>query len=103
VRPPKEPGCKTMDGEPTYYALRIRPEAHAPRWWATAAAHAAEAPPAARAILLGSRHRVEVTADEAVAALRWARKFDGWPAHGPTPVWVYPSAPAGAADGADRG
>ena len=48
-----------------------------------------------RAILAG-RSRVEVSADEAVAVLRWARGLDGWDPDALAPVWIYPVTPADA-------
>jgi hypothetical protein len=53
------------------------------------------APPAMRAILAG-RHRVEVSADEAAAVLRWARRLDGWDPDALAPVWIYPVMPVDA-------
>jgi hypothetical protein len=50
------------------------------------------APPAMWAILTG-RRRVEVSADEAVAVLRWARGLDGWDPDALAPVWIYPVTP----------
>jgi hypothetical protein len=79
--------------QPSYYALRVCLRADAPLWWSTATANAARAPAAMRAILNG-RLRVELGADEAVAALAWARTIEGWPADGLPPVWVYPGDPA---------
>ena len=78
---------------PSYYALRVRPSAHAPRWWASAR-DAAAAPPAITAMLAG-RSRVEVSAEEALQALAWARALPGWDDDSLTPLWAYPAAPAG--------
>jgi hypothetical protein len=36
---------------------------------------------------------VEVSADEAVAVLRWARDLDGWDPDALAPVWIYPVTP----------
>ena len=77
---------------PSYYALRVCPRAHAPRWWASAR-DAAAAPPAIAAILAG-RSRVEVSAEEAVDALAWARKLPGWDDDSVAPLSAYPAAPA---------
>jgi hypothetical protein len=79
--------------EPSYYALRVCPDADTPLWWAIASAHAARAPAALRPILDGRRRRVELDAQAATAVLAWARAIDGWPSTGPTPVWIYPAAP----------
>ena len=79
---------------PSYYALRVCPRAHATRWWASAREGAA-APPAIAAILAG-RSRVEVSAEEAVDALAWARKLPGWEDDSLAPLWVYPTTPAGS-------
>ena len=53
---------------PPYYALRVCPLAEAPEWWASTRQAADRAPLAIQAILAG-RTRVEVTAQEAAAAL----------------------------------
>jgi hypothetical protein len=50
------------------------------------------APPAMRTILTG-RRRVEVSADEAAAVLRWARGLDGWDPDALPPGWIYPVTP----------
>jgi hypothetical protein len=76
----------------SYYALRVRPSADAPRWWASAR-DAAVAPPAIAAILAG-RSRVEVSGEEAADALAWARGLPGWDDDILAPVWVYPATPA---------
>jgi hypothetical protein len=77
---------------PSYYALRVCPRADAPRWWASARG-AAAAPPAIAAILAG-RSRVEMSAEEAVDALAWARELAGWDDDGFAPLSVFPAAPA---------
>jgi len=65
---------------PPYYALRVCPRADAPPWWSSAREAADRAPWAIQAILAG-RMRVEVSAQDAIAALSWARTLEGW---GPT-------------------
>jgi hypothetical protein len=80
---------------PSYYALRVCPRADAARWWTSARQAADRAPLAIRAILDG-RMRVEVSAEEAMAALSWAQTLDGWDAERLTALWVYPAAPAQA-------
>ena len=77
---------------PSYYALRVCSRADAPRWWASARDAAAAAPPAIAAILAG-RSRVEVSAEEAVDALAWARELPGWDDDILAPVWAYPAVP----------
>jgi hypothetical protein len=47
---------------------------------------------AVRAILAG-RTRVELCAEEAIAALKWARSVQGWDPDALAPVWIYPAAP----------
>ena len=74
---------------PSYYALRVRPRADAPVWWASARQATAAAPPAIRAILAG-RTRVEVTPAEATEAILWASALQGWgDSDGGAPLWVY--------------
>jgi hypothetical protein len=58
----------------------------------SARAAADRAPRAIQAILTG-RTRVEVSAEDATAALAFARTLDGWDPERLTPVWVYPAAP----------
>ena len=77
----------------TYYALRVRPEAVAPEWWAAAKAAGADAPRPVRAVLAG-RSRVELTAEEAVLAIHWASRLSGWDDNGGLkPLFVYPRLP----------
>jgi hypothetical protein len=86
----------TIEAEqPSYYALRVCPLAEAPHWWTSARAAGDGAPLAIQAILAG-RTRVEVSAEEATAALSFARTLPGWDPEHPTPVWVYPAAPTEA-------
>ena len=80
--------------EPSYFALRVCPRAEASDWWRSARRAVHRAPPAMRAILTG-RSRVEISADEAHAVLRWARGLDGWDPDALAPVWIYPAAPIG--------
>ena len=76
-----------------YYALRIRPEAVAPEWWAAAQAAGHEAPQPVRAVL-GGRTRVELTAEEAVMAIHWASGLTGWDENGGLkPLFIYPELP----------
>jgi hypothetical protein len=81
--------------EPSYFALRVCPRAESLDWWLSARRALHEAPLPMRAILAG-RTRVEVSADEAGAVLRWARGLDGWDPNAPAPVWIYPVAPVDA-------
>jgi hypothetical protein len=74
----------------TYSALRVSSRSSARVWW-TAAARRQDTPHAI-ASLLGGRKRVEVTRDEAVHALAWAAGISGWPAAGPTPVFLHEPA-----------
>jgi len=71
-----------------YYALRVRPDAVAPEWWAEAHERS-DVPRSVRAILAG-RMRVEITAEEAVQAIHWAAQLSGWEDHGEHPLFVYP-------------
>lgn len=73
------------------YALRLSDRARGSAWLEHArSAH--DSPPAIRAVLNG-RLRVELTAEEAWAALGWARKVDGWDADSRPPLWIYPVGP----------
>lgn len=65
---------------PPYYALRVCPAPTRHRGGAPRARAADRAPWAIQAILAG-RTRVEVSAQDAIAALSWARTLEGW---GPT-------------------
>ena len=54
-------------------------------WWAEAEARAPSAPAALQVILRG-RNRVELTEDEAIEALEWAKELPGWHAADPEPL-----------------
>ena len=54
-------------------------------WWAEAEARAPSAPAALQVILRG-RNRVELTEDEAVEALDWAKALPGWHDADPEPL-----------------
>jgi hypothetical protein len=74
---------------PSYYALRVRPETLRSKWWATAQIHSRDAPRPVRALLNG-RTRVELTAEEAVRAIHWAAQLSGWDDYPQPPVFIYP-------------
>jgi hypothetical protein len=76
-------GADLIGAEPSYYALRIHPQAVAPVWWA-AARVASEVPAPVRALVAG-RARVEVSAREAIEAIAWARELPGWRLDHPAP------------------
>jgi hypothetical protein len=78
-----------------YCALRRRTTAAA--WWSAARQRRDEAPAALLALLAG-RTRVEVTGDEAAAALAWAQTVDGWSAAEPKPIFVHDPAASSATD-----
>ena len=78
--------------EPSYFALRVCPRADSLEWGLSARRAVHGAPPAMRAILAG-RSRVELSADEAGAGLRRARRLAGWGTDALAPVWIYPVAP----------
>jgi hypothetical protein len=59
----------------SYYAIRVRADARATRWWS--AVELAEHPPPAMRALLDGRDRVEVSADEATDILVWAAPLEG--------------------------
>ncbi len=73
------------------YALRVSDRAEG-SVWLERARDAHDAPPAIRAVLNG-RWRVELTAEEAWAALAWARKVEGWDVDARPPLWIYPVGP----------
>ena len=54
-------------------------------WWSEAEAHASSAPAALQVILRG-RNRVELTEDEAIDALDWAKALPGWNGADPAPL-----------------
>jgi hypothetical protein len=81
-----------MSSRPRYYALRVHDRAESSEWWASARAATTLPPPAIWAILAG-RGRVELTADEALAAISWASALAGWDAGERAPLRVYPSPP----------
>jgi hypothetical protein len=74
--------------EQTNYALRVSAHAH-DSMWIERARRSHDAPLAIRAVLQG-RWRVELTAEEAWAALAWARKVEGWDEESRPPLWIYP-------------
>jgi hypothetical protein len=65
----------------------VCPEAEAAEWW-TAARRRSDVPAAIDTLLHG-RRRVEVTADEALDALAWAARVDGWDRAEPKPVFIH--------------
>ena len=73
-----------------YYALRICPKATAEAFWSEVRRRR-DVPPAISALAHG-RTRVEVTRDEAGAAITWAEHVDGWAGADPKPLHVYPDA-----------
>jgi hypothetical protein len=75
-----------LDDNPSYFAVRRRLGPDADAWWA-AARHRTDVPGCLFAMLAG-RERVELTRDEAIAALEWADGLDAAVA-----LAVYPSDP----------
>ena len=49
--------------------------------------------PGAISVLLAGRARVEVSRDEAVRALEWASRVDGWAEAKTKPLCLYPCGP----------
>ena len=76
----------------SYYAIRLCPRDDAAEWWAAAQRARSSATPQLRAILRG-RRRIEVSAAEVSAALRWARGIEGWDEDRVAPIVVHPRAP----------
>jgi hypothetical protein len=74
---------------PSYHALRVSTTVSAPEWWAAAQARIRQAPLPVRALPAG-RRRVELSAEEAVLAIRWASRLSGWGENGEHPLVVYP-------------
>jgi hypothetical protein len=68
----------------SYVVLRALP---GDAWWS--AVRGRTDVPHAVAALLHGRRRIELGADEAEAALTWARALDGWAAADPKPLVVY--------------
>jgi hypothetical protein len=77
--------------ESSYVAIRVVASDGADAWW-SAARRSAHVPPALKALFNG-RARIEMTAEEADAALSWAATLDGWAAAKPKPLVAYPSVP----------
>jgi hypothetical protein len=71
----------------SYYALRRCPGEAADAWWVNVSRHR-DAPPGIAALLSG-RARVELSRDETVEALAWAKRVDGWSA-GEPPLVAHP-------------
>jgi hypothetical protein len=76
--------------ETSYLALRAVGGPGTNGWWA-AARRRADAPDAVAALLHG-RTRIELSAEEADAALAWAATVDGWTGAEPKPLLVHRTA-----------
>jgi hypothetical protein len=74
--------------EVSYKALRTVRASDAEAWW-SAVRRSASVPPPLAALLQG-RTRVELSAEEADAALAWAERQDGWADANPKPLVVHP-------------
>ena len=72
----------------SYKALRAVHTGDAETWW-SAARRSSHVPPPLAALLQG-RTRIEVSAEEADAALAWAERLDGWAEAHPKPLVVHP-------------
>ena len=75
--------------ETSYKALRAVRGSDAEPWWWSAARRSSSVPPPLGALLQG-RTRIEVSAEEADAALAWAERLDGWAEANPKPLLVHP-------------
>ena len=75
----------------SYTALRTVSGSDASTWW-SAARDSDGAPPAVAALLSG-RTRIEVTREEARAAIAWAATLPGWTDADPRPLLVHPGEP----------
>lgn len=73
----------------SYAVLRVHPGAPASDWWA--AVRRRRDAPAAIAALARGRSRVELTTDDADAALAWAGAIEGWGSAEPKPLFVHRS------------
>jgi hypothetical protein len=71
----------------SYEALRAVHGGDAETWW-SAARRCSTVPPPLAALLQG-RTRIEVSAEEADAALAWAEQLDGWADANPKPLLVH--------------
>jgi hypothetical protein len=74
--------------EPSYKALRAVRGSDAEPWWSAVGQSACVPPPLAA--LLTGRTRIEVSAEEADAALAWAERQDGWADANPKPLVIHP-------------
>jgi hypothetical protein len=81
---------RTTTNSDSYVAIRVHPSTAAETW--LAAARRRPNVPRAIAALIGGRNRVEVTAEEAEDALRWAASTDGWIEMDPKPLVVHDTA-----------
>jgi hypothetical protein len=71
----------------SYSVLRVRPGAPASEWWAEVQRRR-DAPPPIAALARG-RSRIELTTDDANAALAWAGKVEGWGSAEPKPLFIH--------------
>ena len=85
---PRSGNVSDVQGD--YSVLRVCPQATASVWWA-AVSRLRDAPAAIAALARG-RSRVELTSDDAVAALAWAGAIEGWSTAEPKPVFVHRAA-----------
>ena len=77
-----------MDDEAaSYCVLRVCPRSPADAFWSALRAQH-EVPDAIR-VLLAGHIRVEVTREEAAAALAWASAVRGWDSAEPRPLFLY--------------
>lgn len=76
-----------MPSGSSYCVLRVCPRAPAEAWW-SALRERHDVPGAIR-VLLSGRIRVELTREEAAAALAWAAGIRGWVESDPRPLFVY--------------
>ena len=82
------PGVSELAGRSGYCALRVCAGSDAHTWWL--AVRRRRDVPAAIAALLAGRRRVEVEREEAVRALEWAARVDGWAEAPRKPLCLYP-------------
>ena len=72
----------------SYTALRTVSGSDASTWWS--AARKSDGAPHPVAALLSGRTRIEVSREEASAAIAWAASLPGWTDADPKPLLVHP-------------
>ena len=77
----------STDTSTSHWVLRVHPEAPQSDWWHSARRR--RDVPAPISALIRGRARVEVTPDEARAAIEWAARLEGWSTAAPKPLFIH--------------